>query len=331
MRILSLALVLSFFIPLNISPAEAKSRNWRDCESDSAKRAMRGCSRIIRRGRDSHYNLSVAYNNRGNVYFNKGNYEKAIADYDKAIGHNKKHPDAYSNRGTSYSKLGQERDAIADYNRAIKQFPKNGMNYFRRADSHSAIREHDRAIADYDRAIDLISIHQRATLGGENRACLPCVYNNRANNFIAMGRFVRAIADFDQAISLDPQQHANFYGNRGDAYAKLDRLDLAKKDYLYALQLLRPKLQTSPTANDRASIAYLWKQLGQPKKGLLHALIALEQTPEDFNTWDTLGGIYEAMGKTEKAIEAFRKAIKLDPIHKTGVKHLKEAETRGLY
>ena len=113
---------------LELSLAESKkqkmaSKNWRDCVSKNTDHSIRGCTAIIKTGRESRKKLGRAYNNRGNTYRNKGDYDRAITDFDTAIKLNPKDADIYNNRGFAYAKMGDNERAIVDYRKAVELRP----------------------------------------------------------------------------------------------------------------------------------------------------------------------------------------------------------------
>ena len=99
------------------------SKNWRDCVSKNTDHSIRGCTAIIKAGRESRKKLGRAYNNRGNTYRNKGDYDRAITDFDTAIKLNPKDADIYNNRGFAYVKMGDNERAIVDYRKAVELRP----------------------------------------------------------------------------------------------------------------------------------------------------------------------------------------------------------------
>ncbi len=113
---------------LELALAESKkqkmaSKNWRDCVSKNTDHSIRGCTAIIKTGRESRKKLGRAYNNRGNTYRNKGDYDRAINDFDTAIKLNPKDADIYNNRGFAYAKMGDNERAIVDYRKAVELRP----------------------------------------------------------------------------------------------------------------------------------------------------------------------------------------------------------------
>ena len=61
-------------------------------------------------------------------------------------------------------------------------------------------------------------------------------YNNRGNVYTELGEYKRAIEDYDKAIELNPNL-AQPYFNRGNAYAKLGEYERAIEDYNKAIKL----------------------------------------------------------------------------------------------
>src|ERR1700746_2824523 len=77
------------------------------CESKEANISydlvIRGCSEVIRPGKEAPKNLSFAVANRGNGYVLKGEYDRAIADYTEAIKLDPNFAAAYNGRAGGYS------------------------------------------------------------------------------------------------------------------------------------------------------------------------------------------------------------------------------------
>ena len=102
-----------------VEPASSDPRDWRDCESSAPDRMIKGCTRIIRSGKESRKNLSLSYMNRGNAYHLKNQYDQAIANYDEAIKVNPRNARAYYNRGLSYIALKDNEHALEALNGAV--------------------------------------------------------------------------------------------------------------------------------------------------------------------------------------------------------------------
>jgi len=97
-----------------------------DCnQSADLDRSIRGCTKIIERGRRKH--RAAAYNNRGNAYRKNIEVDRAIADFDKAIALKPNYATAYNNRGTAYVWKDDREQAIADYRTALEIDPSNQL------------------------------------------------------------------------------------------------------------------------------------------------------------------------------------------------------------
>ena len=102
------ALVLTATVP-------AAADRHQDCSgSRDLDRTIRGCTRIIKRGKhESRKNRALAYAKRGYAYHKKGQTGRAIADYTKAIQLSPRYVKAYYNRGNAYRDKRQRDRAIA--------------------------------------------------------------------------------------------------------------------------------------------------------------------------------------------------------------------------
>jgi len=88
-----------------------------------------------------------------------------------------------------------------------------------------ALEEYNKAIKDYDRAYkispDTAEIHV-----------------NRGNMLFMSGHTEQAVTEYNRAIELDLARKYIVYYNRGIAYEKMAKYDLAEADYRQALELL---------------------------------------------------------------------------------------------
>ena len=107
-----------------VAASPALADNWKDCSSKNSDRAIKGCSTIIKAGRETKTNLAIAYYNRGITFGKMGVYARAIADLDQSILRRPKYADYYYNRGKVYYDKGEFDRAIADYDKAILLNPK---------------------------------------------------------------------------------------------------------------------------------------------------------------------------------------------------------------
>ncbi|WP_424359668.1 tetratricopeptide repeat protein [Methanocella sp. MCL-LM] len=64
---------------------------------------------------------------------------------------------------------------------------------------------------------------------------------------------------------------------------------------------------------------------GQIDKALPELQTAVNLVPDSYNARITLGDLYQKLGKSEEALRAYHKAIKLDPGNLVYQKYLKDA------
>jgi tetratricopeptide (TPR) repeat protein len=76
---------------------------------------IRGCSEVIRLGKEAPKNLAFAFANRGYAYVLKSDYGRAIADYTDAIKLDPNFAAAYDGRAGAYSDQGDVDRAVVDY------------------------------------------------------------------------------------------------------------------------------------------------------------------------------------------------------------------------
>jgi uncharacterized caspase-like protein len=233
------------------------------------------CTRVIRSGRLSGRNLSVAYRNRGVFRYDSGDRDGAIADFSSAIKLQSNEAFYHLYRGVALSENGDIDRALADINKAIQLNPKIGMAYIVRGDVLVAKGKYDPAIADFDKAIKLAPKSEVA-------------YVSRANVWAIRHDRERAMADLDHAIALNPKQ-AVAYSNRGSLWQEKGELDRALADLDRAI-LLNPK-----KANQYANRGIVWRL-----KGDLDRALADQNKAVSLATTERFAGVYFVRAETHR-------------------------------
>ena len=117
-------------------------------------------------------------------------------------------------------------------------------------------------------------------------------------------------SDGNRAVEVDTKD-ADYYVNRGNAFADNREYDLAIADYNKAIEL---DPQNAYAYNSRADTL---REAGKPAQGLPDAERALQLDSNNAEFWDTRAQIFAATGRRQEAIADYRRALALDP-HMTG-------------
>jgi len=131
-------------------------------------------------------------------------------------------------------------------------------------------------------------------------------YSNRGLAYAELGERKRAIEDYDKAIELNPD-FAEAYYNRGIAYAKQQKYNEAIKDFDKAIEL-----------NPNLAEAYIGRGVTYAEQQKYNEAIkdfdkAIELNPDDAEAYGNRGIAYAKQQKYNEAIKDYDKAIKLNP------------------
>ncbi|MEO8071913.1 MAG: tetratricopeptide repeat protein [Acidobacteriota bacterium] len=170
---------------------------------------------------------AAAHLGRGNAYYNKENYGKALDDFSETIRLDSQNPSAYGLRGLIYQKTNRDEKAIADFTEAIRINPEFSLLYASRGKSFLNEKKYDEAIADYTNAIEF-----------NNSGNAADFYFERGIAYFKKDELEKAVSDFTEVINLDPKSFGA-YQNRGEAYTKQGKKDLAEADFKKVRELKR--------------------------------------------------------------------------------------------
>lgn len=137
----------------------------------------------------------------------------------------------------------------------------------------------------------------------------------------------RALAAYVWSLSNGPVTDAVNIQN--ELLAMLD-----SEDGRHAADLLRTDIREhpdSPMLAERAVNALGYEYLlrwESPETAIELFLFNTETHPESWNTWDSLGEGYAALGETEKAIESYQKSLDLNPQNTAGTEALERLRSQ---
>jgi tetratricopeptide (TPR) repeat protein len=199
--------------------------------------------------------------------------------------------------------------------RADEDFAKRYQTYQQAVSSGKASlnkNDYQAAIEHYSRAIEMSPFEVSS-------------YYNRGIAQYRLGNDKEAIEDFDKVIILDARI-STAYVYRGLCRMKGGEYQEALTDYQKALEF-SPK-----DASIHNNLAWLYATAKEEKfqdklKALEHAVKAAELSNEkNAEILDTLAKVYLINGKVNEAIEAEKKALKLEPNNERLKENLKKYE-----
>ncbi len=172
-----------------------------------------------------------ALRQRGLAHMQARQYEQALQDFHAAIALGDDASWAF--QGDVYYNIGKKELALASFGESISRDPLWMWPYNNRGELYLDRGDYALAMGDFDQAIHL----------GSN---YPMGWNNRCRTEAIIGQLQQAVDDCNHALELK----ANFVNNmvasgrvavrqdRGLAYLKMGRFDLALEDYKTAVALL---------------------------------------------------------------------------------------------
>ncbi len=236
----------------------------------------------------------------------RSSYKRALADYDAILEAAPDVTHAYASRARLYARLGRLDRSLADYSDALEQDParadlhtERGLLYERRGD-------HRRALADYEAAVTL--------------APGPAAFRNRADAHFALGDYEQAVADYSEAIAAQ-SDFLEAYAGRARAKLALERQAEAFADMQQALAIdigngychhqmgdICTHLGNQAAADGDAERSRQMYEQAAYEYDRAAALLSSQPS-----VWMDLAHAHSRLKQTEAAIEAYSRALGLDP------------------
>ena len=160
------------------------------------------------------------YFRRGDSLLELDKLPEAYADFTRAIQLEPRHYPAYKRRGRLNYERGKIEEAIKDY-KIAESICTNAVEKAEiikmQAKMHSTIKKYNLAIDDLTRSLAFERVPQTLMV--------------RGNQYYSVGAYKKAVDDYTEAIAAKmPKLQERLYTMRADAYEKLGRFDLARKD-----------------------------------------------------------------------------------------------------
>ena len=272
------------------------------------------------------YRIEV-YNNRGSARFSLRKFEKAVGDYTQAIRINPRIDYPHFNRGNCKAELGDFDAAIRDYERALQFNPTHSASLFNRALAYQKKGEHERALEDFE-----------AFLTMAPEISVP-LFRARSESYFVLEREEEAIEDLLKVLDAD-KEDKDLTLRLVDIYIEREAFKEALETCKHGLKIHKEdpflKLKRAEVYIAAGAPALAWTDLGELEAhagendkyfflkgqildslGRLNEAIAcfeksLLQSPDQFEAWVFLGGLYLKRQVFSKALEAAKSAQKLN-------------------
>lgn len=270
------------------------------------------------------------YNNRGNALIAVGALREALKDFDRAVILAPSYGAAFANRASAHFRLGNKDQALADYSKAIEVTPQSVSALNGRGLVHLGAERPHAAVRDFTRAL---ALDIRFAAGYRNRAAAKSVLDRnedviedlsraitfdarsleshllRADLYLAANNAQAALKDFNRAIELAPKSAAAFTG-RGQALAKAENYDEALNDLGRAIEV-DPKFSRAYAVR-----VWVYKQMQQLDLAQKDMERGLKLEPLTADALWAQGELEDARGRNDAAIQAFTKALGIEPRHR---------------
>lgn len=267
-----------------------------------------------------------ALENRAWAYARSGKHNEAISDYSRLVEAGDADAGVYNDRGDSYAAVKRLDLALVDHAKAVELAPKNASYIGRYGSLLDDAGQYGRAIAMYDRAI---AIDPDSALH----------WNNRGVTYRKLQRYNQALLDFDKALAVDPGYTLS-RRNKAQVLMHLDRLAEAEVEANRAVEA-EPRnarmhivlgdihfrsnnFQSAIESFSRAAELdneWLWPRnrrgrtlaaSGDMKTGLAEITTLIETKPSG-SLLSALGWLLQLSGDMSGAVDAYTKAIAIDP------------------
>ena len=296
---------------------------------------------------------------KGFYYLENKKYDKAIEYLKKAEEETKDDYNLYYGLGNAYKKLGKVKEAIIYYEKAYKSakskeeiFEAAGVIaslYYNQENPDLSIEFCKKALNNTQSTSDLIRIYslfglvytQKEMYQEAIKYFNKVISFDNSNDFSHYGlgkvylnqkEYQKAISEFKKAIDINPT-YIKSHKFISIAYYELDDYERAIQHTEKALKLIND-LPSTERNKEKAMILnnYAWillkakdEKIKNPKKALKYAEEVVYKLDDSYSEhWGTLAEAYYQNKMKDRAIEAIKKAIELEPSNEEYKNSLKE-------
>lgn len=234
------------------------------------------------------------YNSKGNVFLRQGNQEAALSEYQRAVKSDPRYAIAYNNLGRCLYLQEKFNAAQKAYAKALELNPNFGDAYYNQGVLMLKLGNLAQAHVSLERAL---------TLNPRNAA----IHGQMAQIYLQKGEYPEAI-DYLQKRLIAQPDHIDSWHYLGMAHFSLNQFEDAVHSFEKVLQLTH----RHPECYEHLAIAYL--KLDDKEKALTYFFRQLEIQPTA-NAYYNIGVLLIEKGRHRDAIEYFRQAVALEPLH----------------
>ena len=234
----------------------------------------------------------------GDIYLSTGYFEDAITEYKMAIWLDTFNIAAYRHLCRAYEEHGDYNQAIEIYNKLILLAPNMPDLYSNLANIYYIKGEFDLAISNYQTAITLNPNRSWTSVVAQT---MGFVYQENKSDPDA------AISAYQTAYVLTPED-IDIYVNLGSAFYD-------KEDYNNALAVYRQALELQPhNPKIHCNLGFLYWGKADTEEAIKSYELAIKYNENYDIAYNNLGVIYlDDLGRVQKAVELFKKAVEVNP------------------
>jgi tetratricopeptide (TPR) repeat protein len=279
---------------VEVDPKQAVSQLWlgklQAVGGGDQKKARKALDQAIRLAGDDDAVKAEALRWRAQI---REKLDERLKDLSEAVELTPHNAELLRLRAATYLGAGKEEEALADFDTALKIDAADAAAHEGRGMALESLKRYDEARESYGRAAELAPGN-----------ALPLL--QQAKISAMAGKQDQAIEDVTRALEVDPD---NPYGLllKAQTLALMDKAEEALPTAERALDLY-------PQSDDAVRVwAMVIEKAGKTESAIKELRQQVEANPDDAVAWLQLGLLYTAQQQTDRAIDAYSAAIKINP------------------
>ena len=243
------------------------------------------------------------WHQQGQELMENGSYEEALRAYDSAIELDPEDAGIWMGKGDTQSRMGDYNESQKTYenaldliNESLEANPLDARGWFVKGELLDRLYRYDEALESYNRSLEIDPTDKEAWFEKGNTLDTAAAFQTQDPERIRA--YEDAIIAYDEALKLDPD-YGNAWMRKGYSLHSLAAFNKNLSMYDESLKAFDRAIELIPD-NDTRNLAFAWE-------GRAIALTGIGNILEDAGRQD------EARASWEEALEAYERAIELDP------------------